>query len=148
MKYSSLTSVHHDTKLIVVFQDALLIHLQVSLVDVAIQEPLMYFESLEVEGVDVHFEESFSHAINTVCVVSVLVAVHISCDNHVHMVSVCNISHLLFRHKRGLSGCAPVHCERSRGWNPGAEDACGCFRRNWSVTQHWSNKITTRNCHS
>ena len=63
-----------------------------------------YLESLEVEGVDVHFAESFPHAMNTVWSVTSVVGLDKDSGDHVHVVSVRNISELLLDHTHGLSG--------------------------------------------
>ena len=41
------------------------VHFLVDAVHLAILQPLLYFESFEVEGVGVHFHESLPHAMST-----------------------------------------------------------------------------------
>ncbi len=100
----TLTSVDHDVKLVGVHEDVVPIDALVGDVDVAILQSLLYLESLEVEGVDVHFAESFPHAMNTVWSVTSVVGLDKDSGDHVHVVSVRNISELLLDHTHGLSG--------------------------------------------
>ena len=57
---------------------AILMHLLVDVVHLAILQSLLYFESFEVEVVGVHFHESLPHAMSTVLTVSSVLGMHCS----------------------------------------------------------------------
>ncbi len=69
---------HHDTHLIGADNAVIPLLFLVDSVDVVILESLMYFESLKVESVGVHFHESLPRAVITVRLICCVVGMHSS----------------------------------------------------------------------
>ena len=113
------------SELVGVYHDSNLVHLLVGAVDFTVDQPFLYLESFEVEGISVYPAEWFSHVVITVLVVPVVLGDHVRGDNHAHMIHVWNI--------RQLQLCREMDClsykDRSRNCAPEPVPVSGCFRR-------------------
>jgi hypothetical protein len=103
------------------------IHVFVGDVDVTFLQPLLYLESLEVQGVDVYFAERFPHPMSSVWTVPRVVDVDERCDNHADVVSVRNVSELLFDDEQGLTTVLLVF-QRLETWSSQLTDETSMSR--------------------
>jgi hypothetical protein len=92
-----------DAHLIGAHDGTVLVGALVEHVDLAILEPLLDFEALEVECVRVKVAERFEHGVSARVVVCSVVAVHEDCGNKAHVVSVDDASELLLDGEHALS---------------------------------------------